>query len=167
MGPFEAFWEYVLDRAIMTTMVNPGLAGGPVLDRHGRVAGIVSLGLAAVGRYSLAIPMALFAERRALLESGQPVPEAERRAWIGFYPQAHDDTVAVSGVVPGGPADAAGLQRGDLLVSLDGHAVRNLRGLYRALWRKAPGEVVGVQVLREERIHVIEIVAGDRYQFYK
>jgi S1-C subfamily serine protease len=167
VGPFEAFWEYMLDRAIMTTMVNPGLAGGPILDGRGRVAGIVSLGLAAVGRYSLAIPMALFHERRALLESGQPVPQAERRAWIGFYPQAHADAVAVSGVVPGGPAESAGLRRGDLLVSLDGLAVRNLRQLYRALWRKAPGEVVGMQVLREERIHVIEIVAGDRYEFYR
>jgi S1-C subfamily serine protease len=167
VGPFEAFWEYMLDRAIMTTMVNPGLAGGPVLDGRGRVAGIVSLGLAAVGRYSLAIPTALFEERRALLESGRPVPESERRAWIGFYPQAHDDAVAVSGLVPGGPADSAGLQRGDLLVSLDGHAVSSLRQLYRALWRRAPGDVVGLQVLREERIHVIEIVAGDRYEFYK
>ena len=167
VGPFEAFWEYMLDRAIMTTMVNPGLAGGPILDGRGHVAGIVSLGLAAVGRYSLAIPTTLFHERRALLESGQPVPEAERRAWIGFYPQAHDDAVAVSGVVPGGPADSAGLQRGDLLVSLDGHAVPNLRQLYHALWRKAPGEVVGMQVLREESIHVVEIVAGDRDEFYK
>jgi S1-C subfamily serine protease len=117
VGPFEAFWEYMLDRAIMTTMVNPGLAGGPLLDGRGHVAGIVSLGLAAVGRYSLAIPTTLFQERRALLESGQPVPEAERRAWIGFYPQAHDDAVAVSGLVARGPADSAGLQRGDLLVS--------------------------------------------------
>jgi S1-C subfamily serine protease len=167
VGPFEAFWEYMLDRAVMTTMVNPGLAGGPILDGGGRVAGIVSLGLAAVGRYSLAIPTTLFHERRGVLESGQPASAAERRAWIGFYPQAHDDAVAISGVVPGGPADSAGLQRGDLLVSLDGHAVRNLRQLYRALWRKAPGEVVGMQVLREERIHVIEIVAGDRYEFYK
>jgi len=167
VGPFEAFWEYMLDRAIMTTMVNPGLAGGPLLDGRGHVAGIVSLGLAAVGRYSLAIPTALFLERRALLESGQPVPEAERRAWIGFYPQAHDDAVAVSGLVSGGPADSAGLQRGDLLVSLDGHPVQDLRQLYRALWRKAPGEVVGMQVLREDSIHVIDIVAGDRYEFYK
>ena len=95
------------------------------------------------------------------------MPEAERRAWIGFYPQANDDGIAVSGVVPGGPAEAAGLQRGDLLVSVDGHAVQDLRQLYRALWRKAPGEVVGMQVLREESIHVIEIVAGDRYEFYK
>jgi S1-C subfamily serine protease len=167
VGPFEAFWEYMLDRAIMTTMVNPGLAGGPILDGRGRVAGIVSLGLGAVGRYSLAIPTPLFHERRALLESGQGVPEGERRAWVGFYPQAQDDAVTVWGVVPGGPADSAGLQRGDLLVSLDGHAVHDLRHLYRALWRKAPGEVVGMQVLREERIHVVEVVAGDRDEFYK
>ena len=64
VGPFEAFWEYMLDRAIMTTMVNPGLAGGPLFDARARVVGVVSLGLAAVGRFSLAIPVSLFLERR-------------------------------------------------------------------------------------------------------
>ena len=166
-GPFEAFWEYMLDRAIRTTIVNPGLAGGPLLDRRGHVAGIVSLGLAAVGHYSLAVPMTLYRERREWLESGQPAPESQRHAWIGFYPQAHDDGIAISGVVPGGPAESAGLQRGDLLVSVDGHAVQTLRRLYSTLWRKGPGETVGMQVLREEAIHVIEVVAGDRYEFYK
>jgi S1-C subfamily serine protease len=167
VGPFEAFWEYMLDRAVMTTIINPGLAGGPLLDGRGRLAGIVSLGLAAVGRHSLAIPTALFRARRARLESGEPPPEPERHAWIGFYPQARDDGLAISGVVPGGPADSAGLRRGDLLVSVDGHAVEDLRQLYRALWRRAPGEIVGMHVLREEAIHVIEVVAGDRYEFYK
>jgi serine protease DegS len=167
VGPFEAFWEYMLDRSIMTTIVNPGLAGGPLLDRRGQVVGIVSLGLAAVGRFSLAIPTGLFRERRERLERGALPPEAERRAWIGFYPQAMADGVTISGIVPGGPAEGAGLQRGDHLVSVDGHAVQDLRQLYRALWRKGPGQVVGMQVLREESIQVIEIVAGDRYEFYK
>jgi S1-C subfamily serine protease len=166
-GPFEAFWEYALDRAIMTTIVNPGLAGGPLLDGRGRVAGIVSLGLAAVGRYSLAIPAALFERKRARLEAGAPVPAEERRAWLGFYPQAGEGGVSVSGVVPGGPAEAAGLQRGDLVLSVDGQAVDDLRPLYLALWRKRPGEVVGMQVLREESIHVVEVAAGDRDEFYK
>ena len=64
VGPFEAFWEYMLDRAIMTTMLNPGLAGGPLFDARARVRGIVSLGLAAVARFSLAIPIDLFVARR-------------------------------------------------------------------------------------------------------
>jgi S1-C subfamily serine protease len=167
VGPFEAFWEYMLDRAIMTNMVNPGLAGGPLFDAGGRVAGIVSLGLSAVGRYSLAIPTALFHERRARLESGKPVPASERRAWIGFYPQASDDGIALTGIVSGGPADSAGLQRGDLLVTVDGQPVRDLRQLYRTLWRRRPGEVVGMQVLREASIRVVEVVAGDRDEFYR
>ena len=167
VGPFEAFWEYMLDRAIMTTIVNPGLAGGPLLDERGRVAGVVSLGLASVGRYSLAIPSSLFEERRPLLESSEPMPASERHAWIGFYPQASEDGVQVSGVVPGGPAEGAGLQRGDLLVTVDGRPVQTLRQLYRALRRRTPGERVGMQVLREEAIHVLEVVAGDRYEFFK
>ena len=167
VGPFEAFWEYMLDRAIMTTIVNPGLAGGPLLDERGRVSGIVSLGLAAVGRYSLAIPSSLFLARRALLESEEPMPADERHAWIGFYPQASDGGVAVSGVVPGGPAEGAGLERGDMLVSIDGQPVRSLRQLYGSLFVKAPGDAVGMQVLRQESIQVFEIVSGDRYEFYK
>ena len=99
----------MLDRAIMTTMLNPGLAGGPLFDARARVAGIVSLGLAAVARFSLAIPIALFEERRARLERGEDPPPGERRAWLGFYPQASDDGIAVTGVVPGGPAESAGL----------------------------------------------------------
>ena len=165
--PFEAFWEYMLDEAIMTTAMNPGLAGGPLLDDRARVLGVVSLGLAAVGRYSLAIPAPLFARRRALLESPNPMPAAERHAWIGFYTQASDETVAVTGVVSGGPAEKAGLERGDVVLSVDGETVTNLRELYDALWRKGPGEVVGMQILREESIQVIEVVAGDRYEFYE
>jgi S1-C subfamily serine protease len=95
------------------------------------------------------------------------MPAAERRAWIGFYPQASDDGVAISGLVSGGPAEVAGLEKGDLLVSVDGQSVRNLRQLYRTIWTKAPGEAVGMQVLRDESLRVFEVVAGDRYEFYK
>jgi S1-C subfamily serine protease len=166
VGPFEAFWEYMLDSAVMTTMVNPGLAGGPLFDARCRVAGVVSLGLAAVGRFSLAIPLELFVERRERLERGELPPPKERRAWLGFYPQASDDGIAVTGVVPKGPADAAGLQRGDLLVSVDGQPVHGLRQLYTVIWARGPGALVGMQVLRDDRVQVVQVVAGDRYEFF-
>ncbi len=101
VGPFEAFWEYMLDRAIMTTAINPGLAGAPLFDPDGRVIGIVSLGLAAVGRYSLAIPMDLYLRERRWLE-GEEVARAPR-AWIGFYPRATTAASCSPGSLPADP----------------------------------------------------------------
>jgi len=167
VGPFEAFWEYMLDRAIMTNAINPGLAGAALFDPGGRVIGVVSLGLAAVGRYTLAIPVGLFLERREELETEGDGSWRARRAWIGFYPQGYDGGVAVTGIVPEGPADRAGLARGDLVLSVDGQPVSNLRELYTALWRKGPGESLSLQVLRDSAIRIVEVVAGDRYEFYK
>jgi len=167
VGPFEAFWEYMLDRAIMTTLINPGLAGAPLFDPEARVIGIVSLGLAAVGRYSLAIPVDLFLDRREEMEDEGKWPARDRRAWVGLYPQAYDGGVAVTGIVSDGPADRAGLARGDLILSVDGHSVSTLRELYTALWRKGPGESLSLQILRDSSIRIVEVVAGDRYQFYR
>ncbi len=165
VGPFEAFWEYMLDRAIMTTAINPGLAGAPLFDPDARLIGVVSLGLATVGRYSLAIPADLYLAHRRRLEGDDSSRDA--RAWVGFYPQGYDGGLVVSGVVTEGPADKAGIQRGDLILSVDGDSVSTLRELYRALWRKGPGESVGFQILRDSTIRTIDVVAGDRYDFFK
>jgi serine protease Do len=165
VGPFEAFWEYMLDRAIMTTAINPGLAGAPLFDLEGRLLGLVSLGLATVGRYSLAIPVGLYLARREAMEA-EAGPRSGR-AWVGFFPQAFDGGVIITGVVEGGPADRAGITRGDLVLSLDGQTVSSLRELYGALWRKAPGESVGLQILRDSAIRVVEVASGDRDDFYK
>jgi len=164
IGPFEAFWEYMLDRAIVTTAINPGLAGAPLFDPAGALLGLVSLGMTTVGRYSLAIPIDLYLERRAAMDEGAPGRRA--RAWIGFYPQDVDGGVVISGVVADGPAQDAGLEPGDLVLSVDGERVTTLRELYGAVWRKGPGESLRLQVLRDAAIRVVEIVAGDRDAFY-
>jgi S1-C subfamily serine protease len=165
IGPFEAFWEYMLDRAIVTTAINPGLAGAPLFDSGGSLLGLVSLGMTTVGRYSLAIPIELYLERRALMDEGAAGRRA--RAWIGFYPQDADGGVVIAGVVDGGPAERAGLEAGDLVVSVDGERVTTLRELYGAIWRKAAGEALRLAALRDASIRVFEIVAGDRDTFYR
>jgi S1-C subfamily serine protease len=166
VGPFEAFWEYMLDRAIMTTVINPGLAGAALLDADARLIGVVSLGLAAPGRYSLAIPLDLFLDRREEMER-EDGGRGRRRAWVGFYPQGFDGGVVITGIVPGGPADRAGLARGDLVLSVDGTSVSTLRELYAAIWRKGAGEALSLQILRESAIRVIEVETGNREEFYR
>jgi S1-C subfamily serine protease len=157
----------MLDRAIMTTAINPGLAGAPLFDSEGLLVGIVSLSLAAVGRYSLAIPIDLYLARRDRLEAEAPDPSLPARAWTGIYPQAYDGGVVLTGVVPGGPGDKAGLARGDLILSVDGQAVASLRELYAALWKRAASESISLQVLRDGAIRVVEVAAGDRDEFYR
>jgi S1-C subfamily serine protease len=165
VGPFETFWEYMLDHAIMATVVNPGLAGAPLFDAVARVIGVVSLGLASVGRYSLAIPIGLFHDTREALEAGDSLREP--RAWVGFFTQAFGGAILVSGVVPGGPADQAGVVRGDLIVSVAGRPVTSLRDLYGELWKRMPGQLIGFELMRESVIHALEVVAADRNAFFR
>ena len=73
----------------------------------------------------------------------------------------------ISGVVANGPAEAAGLEVGDLVLSVDGERVTTLRELYGAVWRKGPGQALRLQVLRDSAIRVVEILAGDRDVFYR
>ncbi len=167
LAPFEAFWEYLLERAILATVVNPGLAGAPLFDGQARLTGLVTLGLAAVGRYSLAVPAALYLEHRDALEAGRPASVRAPRAWVGFFPQLHESGLLVTGVVPQGPADRAGVERGDLIVSVDGEDVATLRELYLALRRRLPGERLLLRLLRDGAPHACEVEAGDRHEFYK
>jgi S1-C subfamily serine protease len=167
VGPFEAFWEYAIDRAIMTTAANPGLAGAPLLDAAGRVVATVSLGLTSVGRYSLAVPVELYLERAEEIEERGEARATPHRAWLGVYPLVHEGEVVLTGVVASSPAEAAGLARGDAIVTVDGFPVSNLREIYDAIWRRQPGDAITLQVLRDQDIRVVEVRAGDRYSFYR
>jgi S1-C subfamily serine protease len=118
-----------------------------------------------VARYSLAIPFELYLRRRQELDSGRTLPSGQ--AWVGIYPQNQDGGVALTGVVPAGPADKSGLQRGDVILSVDGEAVSTLRELYQAIRRKGPGQSLSFQVLRDSAIRVVEVTAGDRDIFYR
>lgn len=102
-------------------LIHPGNSGGPLVDLDGRVMGINELGGAALG---FAIPSNL-ARRVAesLVEHGEMI-----RSWTGLRFRHTDDTgfergILVEAVVEGGPADAAGLEPGDLLVEVAGRPV--------------------------------------------
>ena len=117
LGPFDANWEYVLDRAIMTTAMNPGLGGGPLLDTRGAVVGVVSLNLNEIGRFSLVDPRRLLPRRARRV----PRPAAARppatRAWLGIFCYAVKDHVVIAGLLPGGPGEQAGLKAGDVVLA--------------------------------------------------
>ena len=99
-----------------------GNSGGPLVDVSGRIVGINEIGLGSLGG---AIPSNLARSVAEQIISGGRV----KRSWVGIEVQPRlksGDTetgVLVGGVIDNSPADAAGLQPGDVITSFDGAKV--------------------------------------------
>jgi serine protease Do len=165
LGHFDANWEYVLDRAIMTTAMNPGLGGGPLLDTRGRVLGIVSLNLSEIGRFSLAIPADYYLDGRDTFLGGRP-PARATRAWLGIFCYAVKEHVVIAGLLPGGPGEHAGLKAGDVILAVDGQDVADRRSLYRLLWAHRSGEPVTLKIFRGREQRTVTVASGDVEEFF-
>ncbi len=167
VGPFDATWEYMLDRALKASAPNPGFGGGALCDLQGRMLGVVSLNLAEVARASLAIPVDLFRGHRDELIRDGRVLSRPPRAWLGLFSQGGAGGLQVVAVIPGSPAARAGVREGDLLIGLDVVRLGSRREFYTELWKHRPGEPVLLSLLRGGTPKAIEVVAGDRAEFYR
>jgi len=167
LGEFEAYWEYLLDRGIVSSASNPGFGGGALFTLGGRAAGILYLNLNEIARSSLAIPADFYCDHaEELLRYGQVVSRP-KRAWLGMFAESLEEGVIVAGIVPGGPGDKGGLREGDLIVSLDAQEVSSRRELYMSLWRHEPGERLTLEVMRDNAVRRLEVTGGDRAEFFK
>jgi S1-C subfamily serine protease len=167
VGEFEAYWEYMLDRAIISNAPNPGYGGGGLFTTSGRLAGTVSLNLNEISRSSLAIPTDFYRNHRDEMMRYGRVVSRPRRAWLGVFAQVIEEGVVVAGVVPDGPGDRGGLQEGDVIVSLNAEEVGSRRDLYMSLWRHEPGEALTFEVMRDKKMRRFEVKGGDRAHFYR
>lgn len=166
LDPFDAFWEFHLQRGIMTTAMNPGLGGGGLFINRGELVGVVSLDLNEVGRYTLGIPAEhFFTHREELLRYGKRVSRPPR-AWVGFYCYMLREHVIIAGVLPGTPGERAGLRPGDLVLSVDDNPIGVRSDLYQRLWEHKPGEVIRIQVFRDNALVEVAVQGADVEQFF-
>ena len=145
-----------------TAPLLPGSSGGPIVDAGGRLLGINTNRLGE-GFY-LAIPAddSLRGLLRALGKSGSP---AKPRLGVGLAPAQvgrdlrravglpEAEGLLVRAVEDGGPAEAAGIEAGDLLVEAEGRRLDGFDALFDALDAAGPGGSLSLRVLRgaEER----------------
>jgi serine protease Do len=139
--------------------INPGNSGGPLVDAAGRMVGLNTLILSQSGGHEgigLAVPSNIVRSvyeqirrhgrvRRGVIGARAQTITPPLSAGLGLL---FDRGVVLSDVVPSGPAAAAGLRPGDVVVSLDGKPMENARQLEVNLYRRAPGETVRLEVRR-------------------
>jgi S1-C subfamily serine protease len=166
LGEFEAYWEYLLDRGIVSSAPNPGYGGGALFTLEGRLAGVVYLDLNEIARNSLAIPVDFYREHEGEMLRYGRVISRPRRAWLGVFAHALDEGVVVMGLVPDGPGERGGLQEGDFIVSLNAQEIESRRDLYLRLWRHEPGEQLTLEIMRDNKLRRLEVTGGDRAQFF-
>ena len=148
LGEFEAYWEYLLDRGLVTSAPNPGFGGGGLFTLGGRLIGVLSLNLNEIARSSLAIPVDCYQEHaEEMLRYGRVVSRP-RRAWLGVFAHALEDGVIIAGLVPGSPADKSGVQARDVIVAVDGQAVKTMGALVVALRGRTPGSTISLDLRR-------------------
>ncbi len=147
--------------------LNPGSSGGPLADAEGRVIGINTAIVQPAQGLCFAIPINT-AKRIIphLIAEGKV-----RRGYLGIMVQkgkippplvklhglARVDGLRIVGVDEGGPADRAGLRRGDILLELDGNPIEGIGDLHRFLEECPPGYSYPLVVLRGERRVRVEV----------
>ncbi len=165
--PFSAAWEYMLDRAFIVSPHNPAFGGAALVDADGKVVGVTSLRLGETPHVDLAIPLETFLPGQAELVAKGRVASRRPRPWLGLYTLAHEALgLVVTGVSPVGPARAAGLRRGDVIVRLNGEAVATQEAFYARLWQGAVDEEVRLVVKRAGEFEAVTVRPADRYRFY-
>jgi S1-C subfamily serine protease len=159
VGPFVAYWEYLLDRAIFVAPHHPGFGGAALVDPDGALVGVVSLRLSAG---HLAIPIDLLAPvRDAMVRTGRPARGP--RPWLGIRAVGVDGGVGIAGVSPASPAEAAGLQPGDVIVRVNGESVEDVETFYRRLWAQPVNQPLQLVVSRGGVLETLSVRPRDRY----
>ena len=170
-GEFAGYWEYLLDDAIYTAPAHPDFAGAALIGRDGRLLGIGSistrLSMSGYGQVSgnMFVPIDLLKPiRKALLATGRS--QYPVRPWLGVYLEESYGRVIVTRVAEDGPAEKAGLQPGDIILTVNSEPVSTLADCYRRIWAIGnAGVEVPLEVLKRVSVQSLKIRSADRHQY--
>lgn len=152
--------------------INRGNSGGPTFDLQGRVVGVNTAIFTPSGG-SVGIGFDIPADVAATVSRQLIAKGKVSRGYIGATVQdltpAIADSLGVSGtgalvadITPGGPADAAGLRSGDVVLKLDGQTIGSATELTRQVARAAAGDTLHLEVKREGQVRQLAVKAGLR-----
>lgn len=167
-GPYDDFIQ-------TDASINRGNSGGPLFDLEGNVIGINTAIFSQSGG-SVGIGFAIASNLandtvQQLVKFGRT-----RRGWLGVFIQEITEEIAdslgleevsgalVSAVTPGGPAEKAGLEPGDTIISFDNKTIKSVRDLPRIVAETPVDKEVSVEIVRAGTSMFVDVVLGELEQ---
>ena len=151
--------------------IHAGNSGGPLTDLAAQVVGInTARGLGEEEGINFSIPADIVRDvveeilthgrvRRGWLGMRMRLLSSRASANLGLESRRH---VAVREALPGGPAEAAGLQAGDVILSMDGESPADDTDFLERVASYDPGDVLQLEVLRDQAVHFFAVELGER-----
>jgi serine protease DegS len=143
--------------------INKGNSGGALIDLNGRLVGINTIIRSSSGGsegIGLAIPSSVALNVISdLIQYGEV-----RRGWLGFSINQmillKQGQLVVTEVITKSPASNSGLTKNDLILSINDQAA-SYENLFKTFARSKPGDVVLLEILRNEETIDIKIISGE------
>jgi serine protease Do len=162
-GPYDNFIQ-------TDASINPGNSGGPLINMNGEVVGINTMIIAGGQGIGFAIPIDMVKGIVTQLKTDGQVT----RGWLGvtiqdlkgdlaeYYGLKGKTGVLVAGVVPGDPADQAGIKPKDVIIDVNGQAVTTSRDLTGLAANLGVGDKAKVTILRNGESKTLDVQIGKR-----
>jgi serine protease Do len=162
-GPYDNFIQ-------TDASINPGNSGGPLINMNGEVVGINTMIIAGGQGIGFAIPIDMVKGIVTQLKTDGQVT----RGWLGvtiqdlkgdlaeYYGLKGKTGVLVAGVVPGDPADQAGIKPKDVIIDVNGQAVTTSRDLTGLAANLGVGDKAEVTILRNGESKTLDVQIGKR-----
>jgi S1-C subfamily serine protease len=166
--PFVGSWEYLLERPIYTYPPVNNWSGSALITPQGKLVGIGSLIVNDAATEQRGIPGNLFVPVDLLKPILDDLRTAGRRRapvqpWLGMATESVRGALVVVRVARDGPAESAGIDRGDVVLALDGEPVADQADFYRRLWRLGPaGTEVTLRLRSGGTVREIRLRSIDR-----
>ncbi len=169
---FAGYWEYALDEAIFTAPAHPQWGGAALIGSDGKLLALGSLLVqekvdGGTLQGNMLVPIDLLAP---ILDDLLKLGRSSRapRPWLGLYATEAGKHFAVAGLAPGGLAERAGVQVGDIILEVAGAKPSSLADLWRKIWAVGPvGSIVRLKATRKDVMREVAMQSADRNDFLK